>query len=553
MVSTVFVFVAFLAALAPLHASQFNPQFPEKDWDSVVTVYLETGGVFEPVVGKDDISGGVAVGRFKNTLEEAGWGILEVETNSNYADNDQMFAAGMAEGRITAHRILEHYWNIMDIFYPGQLQPDEDILQFLSDNLEWMDQQIQQNAATDPFWEQVGFMRQQLNGLVNGTQLGVSPYVPSYYLTVLNAVGDLIDLTNAVNLTNLKMNPVSEWSEERLRDYIHKSGHCSAFIRLTGAYEDLFMAHSSWFAFQSMNRIYKHYNFRLNSPSNVASQLSFSSYPGFLESLDDFYLLNSGLVMLQTTNNIFNMTLYDYVVPQSLLAWVRVRVANAMATGGSTWYSTVKRYNSGTYNNQYMVIDTSKFTPEFSMGDDGLWVIEQIPSLVMGADVTPILRTGYWSSYNIPFFETIYNMSGYPEVVEQYGTDYSYQLAPRAKIFRRDNCNVTDLTSLAWMMRYNDYEVDPYAGGDPWGAVCSRGDLTPLSGVAGTPSPNGCYDSKITDFQNAKQLKSFAINGPTNEQQPTFTWKDTFPKAVHLGQPETFDFDWYTMQPSWHN
>ncbi len=27
-------------------------------------------------------------------------------------------------------------------------------------------------------------------------------------------------------------------------------------------------------------------------------------------------------------------------------------------------------------------------------------------------------------------------------------------------------------------MRYNDFEHDPYSHGDPWNAICSRGDLT---------------------------------------------------------------------------
>ena len=65
------------------------------------------------------------------------------------------------------------------------------------------------------------------------------------------------------------------------------------------------------------------------------------------------------------------------------------------------------------------------------------------------------LLTGYWASYNVPYFEKVYNMSGYPEVVAKMGTDFSYQLAPRAKIFRRDEGKVVDLDSMKHIMRYN--------------------------------------------------------------------------------------------------
>lgn len=62
---------------------------------------------------------------------------------------------------------------------------------------------------------------------------------------------------------------------------------------------------------------------------------------------------------------------------------------------------------------------------------------------------------GYWPSYNVPYFEKVYNMSGYPEVVAKMGTDFSYQLAPRAKIFRRDEGKVVDLDTMKHIMRYN--------------------------------------------------------------------------------------------------
>ena len=68
---------------------------------------------------------------------------------------------------------------------------------------------------------------------------------------------------------------------------------------------------------------------------------------GFLESLDDFYMLSSKMVMLQTTNNVFNHSLYDYVQPSSLLSWQRIRMANMMAHNGREWAEVVSRYNSG--------------------------------------------------------------------------------------------------------------------------------------------------------------------------------------------------------------
>ena len=70
---------------------------------------------------------------------------------------------------------------------------------------------------------------------------------------------------------------------------------------------------------------------------------------GFLESLDDFYLMDSGLAMLQTTNSVFNQSLFKLVTSSSVLAWQRVRVANMMASSGRQWSQTFAKYNSGEF------------------------------------------------------------------------------------------------------------------------------------------------------------------------------------------------------------
>ena len=132
-----------------------------------------------------------------------------------------------------------------------------------------------------------------------------------------------------------------------------------------------------------------------------------------------------------------------------------------------------------------MVLDRSKVKLGHSIDDGALTVVEQIPGLVEYSDQTQALRrgsgsflfllflkhmvfflaiyfplwfrlnTGYWPSYNIPFHPKIYMLSGYGEMWSEHGEDFSYDLCPRAKIFRRDQSDVKDLDSLKHIMRLN--------------------------------------------------------------------------------------------------
>ena len=199
--------------------------------------------------------------------------------------------------------------------------------------------------------------------------------------------------------------------------------------------------------------------------------------------------------MVQTTNEVPDIALYDKVTAHSLYAWQRVRIANALSTTGEEWYHYVSNQNSGTYNNQYMVINYRLFEVNEPLQDGLLWVIEQIPGYMEGADMTQILERGYWGSYNVPAFESIYNRSGYPQLVDSHGVENSYDLAPRARIFRRDANEIQDLESYKAFLRYNDYTNDPLEHGDPMWAICSRGDLS-----KDEPKPAGCYDTKVANL-----------------------------------------------------
>ncbi|XP_074866740.1 phospholipase B-like 1 isoform X2 [Carettochelys insculpta] len=156
--------------------------------------------------------------------------------------------------------------------------------------------------------------------------------------------------------------------------------------------------------------------------------------------------------------------------------------------------------------------------------------------------ITTCIR--YWPSYNIPFHENIYNLSGYTEYVEKYGLDFSYELTPRAKIFRRDQGKVTDLETMKYIMRYNNYMKEPYARHNPCNTICCRGDLNPS-----LPMPSGCYDSKVSDFHMASVFAACAVNGPSVEDGlPVFSWKQ-FNGTKHQGLPEFYNFDFITVKP----
>ena len=188
---------------------------------------------------------------------------------------------------------------------------------------------------------------------------------------------------------------------------------------------------------------------------------------GILTSIDDYYIMNNGLAVMETTNGIYNNSLWQYVIPQSLLTWQRVRISNAISISGLDWVNNFAKYNSGTYNNQWIILDYKLFKPNEPLNDGLLYILEQIPGNCSYMDVTNILERGYWASYNVAAIEYIYNVSGTAQNAKIHGTSSSYDLAPRARLFRKYNYNAYNMSMIEKLMRYNDYKHDPLQNNDP--------------------------------------------------------------------------------------
>lgn len=87
----------------------------------------------------------------------------------------------------------------------------------------------------------------------------------------------------------------------------HMSASCSALVKVLPDSSDIYTSHVTWNAYEAMIRILKKYNFEVHrtsaedSPLISGHSMSFSSYPGLLYSGDDFTVISSGLVTMETT------------------------------------------------------------------------------------------------------------------------------------------------------------------------------------------------------------------------------------------------------------
>jgi len=228
-----------------------------------------------------------------------------------------------------------------------------------------------------------------------------------------------------------------------------------------------------------------------------------------------------------------------------------------MARNGKEWAQIFSKYNSGTYNNQFMIVDYNKFkigTKPSELPNDLLWILEQMPGYTESADMTQVLREqGYWPSYNVPYFKFIYNISNSFSEYKKYGDFFDYNKTARALIFRRDQNKVKDLSSLYKLMRYNDFKNDPLSKCNctpPFTAeyaIAARCDLNDPNGRYPFSTlglrPHGAIDVKLTNSELFSKLEMVANSGPTYENQPAFQWSTSkFVGIRHEGQPDKWAF-----------
>ncbi|KAF1762618.1 hypothetical protein GCK72_010880 [Caenorhabditis remanei] len=501
--------------------------------------------------GDDDVCGKrLATAYFHDEVNQTGWVFLEVDVISPKIPHYlQGYAAGFAEGRATRDLIDMHIMNTVTGYCDGAKHFCDELAEFIEDNLKWMETEIKEHPE-DEYWQQVNLTVNQLFGLIHGYENTLGAQINYREIAVhpifmIQLAGDLEDLAMKFK------------KPENPKKVFSGPGHCSALVKLLPKNEDILFSHVTWSSYSTMLRINKKYSFKTGDPGQV---YSFSSYPASITSTDDFILTSAKLAVLETTIENYNKKSLDLITPNTVLTWIRAEIAHRTASSGLQWAEAFGRHNSGTYNNEWVVVDYKQFhrgkevQPETGI----IHVIEQMPGHIVHSDKTAhLFRTSYWPGYNQPYYKQIIRFSETDKMVEKYGDWYSYDKTPRALIFARDHVNVKDMDSMISLMRSNNYTKDPLSKCDcnpPYSAtnaIASRADLNPINGTYPFRSLSfhdlGAIDVKVTNSRLINTLQFTAVSGPpggVTKDVPIFDWR-TNPlrkKVPHFGQPVKWNF-----------
>ena len=500
---------------------------------------------------------------YNKTYEKIGWDYLSISTHekndSKYNDSMKAYAMGYLEGILTKDRIFSHYTNFHKYFL-AQYESVPIILKkfydFIEDNIEYMKEKSLKNMNTDPYWEHIYYIYQQVLGLSEGYN-SIADEDKKLELKQIFILGGPSDLKDIAKHLIKKLRPNFEkMTPEELERYENLNSHCTAFVKLANDSSDIWFGHNTWNYYILMIRIFKEYRFVTNKGNEKSKTVAFSSYPASLTSVDDFYVMDSNLTEMGTSINILKVDLYDLITHESIVTWIRQIVSNRLASSAEEWTKIFQRENSGTNNGQTIILDMNKIDLKNKKIDDkALMIIEQMPNYTEAADVTEHLRKGYWPSYNVPFVDKIYKDMGniVENISEGVYENIKYTRHPRALIFKRDQGNVNSKEDFKKFMRYNDYKNDNLSENDPSKTIASRSDL----GDDEYTSCHGAIDVKFISVKDLLERKNliYIISGPSNDQQETFSWSNHTCRSdkeilSHVGHNDIWNFPWvnYNIQ-----
>ena len=229
-------------------ASVAHAQSPRKDGAEWMSFCPSTSGL---VAAAGVINGCSAYGFHDDQVTATGWSYLHVESDPTLPSDEQAYAAGFAEGYLTAARIAQSYTNTIAGGFTNGTIPTS-VYTFIETQQQWVYAQYQADP-TNSYWINAMFLYQQVQGLVDGCAAAQPPYVitlaDALVLSMVAEAGDMqaaTDLVYRESIDVLKMHDL-----KRVKAIMEKNSHCSALIRMSPDGQDMFSAHTTWSAFST--------------------------------------------------------------------------------------------------------------------------------------------------------------------------------------------------------------------------------------------------------------------------------------------------------------
>ncbi|EDR29183.1 hypothetical protein, conserved [Entamoeba dispar SAW760] len=455
------------------------------------SVLHKSEGTYKVVPGR--FGDACAVGYYDDTIQTTGWGQLYIRSNFKLEETEQSYCLGYLEAYLTHHYMYLYWTNYKANEYENG-QPSDTLINKMQEQLDFF--KTESSTNTSEYWRRQKVIKYQFNGLVDG-YMAASPAeeeLPEIELYMLISVGDLENL-NELYKTGKEPETSIVYMRKAFPDRIYHE--CSALVRAVG--DEVYFAHGTWRGYYAMLRIYKVYDLFYGGRR---LKMSFSSSPGLIHSKDDYYTVNAEdtqLFVAETTNSVHDSSIYEDI-NDKLLSWQRILSGLYYERTAKEFVELIKGYNSGTYDNQWIVFDVNAWKKNKL---ESLFICEQMPGLMKSHDVTEYL------------------ISEEKQICGLHIIDVK---------------NVQSLEDMKRIMLYNDYQNDEFSKNDPKESIASRYDLR-----ADKPNAFGAIDAKIVSTSNPHL--TYAISGPTHQGQPVFEWTEKF-KNVHVGVPEKFNFDW---------
>uniref|UniRef100_A0A023EVM6 Phospholipase B-like n=1 Tax=Aedes albopictus TaxID=7160 RepID=A0A023EVM6_AEDAL len=460
----------------------------------------------------EEVPPGAVRACFKHSLMESGWSQLELESQPEYPDSIQAFAAGMLEGALTWNNIYLHWSNTIESECSRDDQSEEFchwLRRIISTNVETVKKMADMKGKNDHYWYQIGLFFDQLDGLEFGFRKGVRRSRLDHEIPM----EDFLLMNSAVDIRDLKayyMNFLD--SESGMQVEPNKGMMLLKLVESVTGKVNILLGHTSDGSYASMLRMMKKYtlNYHFSEESIVErvvpnTNIVFTGYPAVLASLDDFYMLSGKhhrmvVAGIKIKNDNLNLwTKIDLVRSVSLAP--RVMACNRLAHSGRVWSKYFARSPS-TGAKQWLLVDLTRLNRENELMDDSaeveemllshaeyddpratrkmqstdyvevdfegivrkmtsigkisdgglFWVVDQLPGRLHAEDMTEkIVRDGYWLGTGIPTFGELADIGQ----VKTNGTD-SQRHSIQEKILN----NITDLEGLAKFIRQSAYRGD---------------------------------------------------------------------------------------------